>query len=329
MTTISTALNPYAQRGMIRDQARFVGRERELDQIFSSLRTMQSVSVVGERRIGKSSLLYHIVQTGRERLGENYTCHYLDLQLVLSTEEFFDRACELLDAEGDTHRDFEEAIKGKKIILCLDEFEQATNNSAFGEEFFNILRSLAQTGELALVVATQHTLPELYRSGAIPTSPFFNIFTVLRLGPLPEAEARELVSRPVERNGQSFSASEVDFILGLAGTHPYRLNVACELLYEAKLSGAVDFTQVRRKFEDEMRNGKPSRLPSEERLTTGKWVGTIWAAVLALASILITWLSVRENNSIGLFMSVGLAIIALWLFVMDSLPTLRSRGGTR
>jgi hypothetical protein len=329
MTTTSIALNPYAQRGMIRDQARFFGRERELGQIFSRLKTMQSVSVVGERHIGKSSLLYHIAQAGGERLGENYICHYLDLQLVQSVEEFYERVCELLNSEGNTHRDFEQAIQHKKVVLCLDEFEHATDNPDFGDEFFNVLRSLAQTGELALVVATQHTLSELYRSGAITPSPFFNIFSVLRLGPLTETEARELVTRPVERNGQSFSASEINFILGLAGQHPYRLNLACELLYEAKLSGRADFSEVRRRFEEEMRNRKHSHLPSEERLNTSKWVGTMWAAVLALASILITWLSVRESNSIGLFMSVGLAIIALWLFVMDSLPALRSRGGAR
>ena len=54
MTAISSEINPYAQRGIIRDRTRFVGRERELQQIFSRLQTMQSVSVVGERRIGKS-----------------------------------------------------------------------------------------------------------------------------------------------------------------------------------------------------------------------------------------------------------------------------------
>ena len=170
---------------------------------------------------------------------------------MLSAEEFFDRACELLAAEGSTHRDFEDALRGKKVLLCLDEFEQTTDNPAFGEEYFNVLRSLAQTGELALVVATQHTLSELYRSGAITTSPFFNIFSVLRLGPLTEAEARELVTRPIEHTTQAFSESEVSFILHLAGAHPYRLHVACELLYEAKLNGRADFTEVRRRFEEE------------------------------------------------------------------------------
>ncbi len=328
MTTISTALNPYAQRGMIRDPARFFGRERERGQIFSRLKTMQSVSVVGERRIGKSSLLYHIAQTGRERLGEDYTCHYLDLQLVLSTEEFFDRACELLNTEGSTHRDFEEAIRGKRIVLCLDEFEQATDNPAFGDEFFNVLRSLAQTGELALVVATQHTLPELYRSGAIATSPFFNIFTVLRLGPLTEAEARELVTRPVERNGQSFSEAEIDFILGLAGTHPYRLNVACELLYEAKLSGQVDFTLVRRKFEEEARNGRPlystqTALPSPVEKSA---LGLRFAAILMTVSVILGWFSMKASNPVGVFFASGILLIALGLLVNDWVRALHWRG---
>jgi len=322
-------INPYAERGMIRDPVRFFGRERELVEIFSRLAFMQSVSVVGERRIGKSSLLYHLAQTGRARLGDKFELRYLDLQSVLSAEEFYERVCELLGTTGSTHRDFERALHGKKVVLCLDEFEQATGNPAFGSDFFNVLRSLAQTGELTLAVAAQHPLSELYRDGAIPTSPFHNIFTLLRLGPLTEAEARELVTRPAERMGRPFDPAEVDFMLGLAGLHPYRLQVAAALMYEAKLSGRVDFTMVRRRFEEEVKNGQPARPLRAEKPSEDKWTGTVWAAVLALASIFITWLSVQASNPIGLVLSIGLGLIAVWLFVVDSVPTLRSRGGIR
>jgi hypothetical protein len=290
---------------------------------------MGSVSVVGERRIGKSSLLYHVAQLGTERLGADYVCYYLDLQRVLSTAEFYARACAALDAEGDTHLDFERAIAGKKVVLCLDEFEQVVGNRAFGPDFFSVLRSLAQTGELALVVATQHTLPDLYRDGAIPTSPFFNIFTLLRLGPLSEAEARELVKQPAERVGHAFSEDDVNFILNLAGAHPYRLNVAAALLYEAKLAGPVDFTRVCREYETEIGNGRATRPKGAEQPPEGRWTGTAWAGLLAVVAMLTIWLSVQTGNTVTFVFGGALALFAVVLFVLDSIPALRSQGGAR
>ena len=322
-------VNPYAERGMIRDRTAFFGRTRELSEILSRLFSMQSVSVVGERRIGKSSFLYHLTQTGSDQLGNDFLLRYLDLQSVLSSEEFYERACELLGAEGSTHRDLERAISGKKVGLCLDEFEQATGNPEFGADFFNVLRSFAGTGKLALVVATQHTLSDLYRAEAIPTSPFPNIFTLLRLGPLAEDEARDLVTRPAERAGQPFTEAEASFVLGLAGAHPYRLNVACTLLYEAKLSGRVDFTDVRLRFEEEVRNGQTAHAMRAEQSPESKWSGTVWTIILALGSMLMAWVTAQSGNPIGLLFAVGLGLMALWLFVVDTVPTLRLRRGLR
>ncbi|HSE99153.1 MAG TPA: ATP-binding protein, partial [Blastocatellia bacterium] len=54
--------NPYLNRVAIKDPRQFFGRSREVSKIFSRIGASrpQSISVVGERRIGKSSLLYYI-----------------------------------------------------------------------------------------------------------------------------------------------------------------------------------------------------------------------------------------------------------------------------
>jgi hypothetical protein len=157
-------INPYAERGMIRDPKKFFGHKRELREIAAWLATMQSVSVVGDRRIGKSSLLYHIAHPGEDdaKLFEGIEAHYLDMQSVISPQEFYFRACDKLGLEkGDSHWDLEAAVEGKEnVVLCLDEFEQAYQQD-FGADFLNSLRSLAQTGKLALVVATKKPLSEL------------------------------------------------------------------------------------------------------------------------------------------------------------------------
>ncbi len=52
--------NPFTIGSMIQNPAEFVGRMAELQFLLTRLRSLQSCSVVGERRIGKSSLLYHL-----------------------------------------------------------------------------------------------------------------------------------------------------------------------------------------------------------------------------------------------------------------------------
>lgn len=259
-------INPYDQRGLILDfKGRFFGRKRELREIYSRLATMQSVSIVGERRIGKSSFLNRIAHPdlGASELDSSFRLHYLDLQRVFSAEEFYDRACKLLGREkGESRLSFEEAIENQKIILCLDEFEQAYKED-FGSEFFNALRSLAQTGNLALVVATQEPLSQLhklYLKDEDITSKFHNIFTQMPLGEFSPEEAREMVSAP--RNGHCFTADEVARILDIACNHPFRLGAACALAYEAKrTTSAIDFDEVRRKFQAQIAETAPDGKP--------------------------------------------------------------------
>lgn len=154
--------NPFTQRGMVRDPAKFFGRQAELQQISDLLAKMTSVSVVGERRIGKSSLLYHLVQTGASRVPGDVPLLYLDVHRVNTEPEFYARLLESLGTEGNCFADLARAVSGKRIVACLDEFEKVAGNAAFTVGFFDGLRSLAQEN-LALVTATQHSLADLCR----------------------------------------------------------------------------------------------------------------------------------------------------------------------
>ena len=64
--------NPYLNRMMIRDVKDFYGRKRAVARVYSRISTThpQSVSIVGPRRIGKSSLLNFVHQEeNREKTG--------------------------------------------------------------------------------------------------------------------------------------------------------------------------------------------------------------------------------------------------------------------
>ena len=62
--------NPFFHRGPIRQCDYFFNRQREVSQALSLLRNLQNVALVGQRRIGKTSLLFHLanpaIHTGHD-----------------------------------------------------------------------------------------------------------------------------------------------------------------------------------------------------------------------------------------------------------------------
>ncbi|MBE2225638.1 MAG: hypothetical protein IAF02_29145, partial [Anaerolineae bacterium] len=47
--------NPFFNRQRVVDPSFFFGREREVEALYSAIATRQSRSIVGERKLGKSS----------------------------------------------------------------------------------------------------------------------------------------------------------------------------------------------------------------------------------------------------------------------------------
>lgn len=329
--------NPFQAGGMLRDPKHFVGRDRELREILSRVANMDNVSVVGPRRIGKSSLLQHIVATGQQRLNASYQFYYLDLQPLDSAEEFYNLACEAIAHEpGESYDDLKTAIEGQKIVLCLDEFEKSVE-ADFGAEFFDEMRSLAQTGALALVVATKVPLNQVYLRYQGLTSGFPNIFTTVELGELTEADARALVTQ-----AGCFSEEETDFILRLAGAHPYWLSFVCARLYDAKQEarangGKVDFKRIERLFKDEYdsatangaatANRTRQTAATKRRAVEGNSGAIITSLLLLLAGMLFGKLSINSLDPVpGLFMSGGLILIGFALFLLRGINWI---GGSR
>jgi len=76
--------NPYLNRTAIKDARNFFGRRREIATIFSRINAddPQSVSIIGERKIGKSSLLRALLHQRENylRRPDEYVFLYADLQ---------------------------------------------------------------------------------------------------------------------------------------------------------------------------------------------------------------------------------------------------------
>ena len=80
--------NPFTYGNPISNPRRFFGREHETELIFSRLRNaeFESSSLVGERRIGKTSLLNYLADVDVRRrydlLGGTHMFVYVDLQMM-------------------------------------------------------------------------------------------------------------------------------------------------------------------------------------------------------------------------------------------------------
>jgi len=249
--------NPYIFRGPVHDPKMFFGRTHELNGIAAFLRGNQSISIVGPRKIGKTSLLFHLLrpETWPDLgLRTDILFAYLDCEVLGEGghEEilalFAEEIAATLDArdlppepalekavDKPSRLSFEAAIRklnqrNLRVVLILDEFERLSTNEALNVNFFNALRSAAGRYQLAFLTASARPLIQLTYSGRsqeILSSPFFNIFAPLFLSFLPEDEARQLIREPAQAAGTPLPPATEDFVYSLVGGHPLGLQVAC------------------------------------------------------------------------------------------------------
>lgn len=260
--------NPFTYGNPISDPRRFFGRDREVEQIFGRLRDpeFESSSVVGDRRIGKTSLLNYVADPGvraAHGLGaEHYSFVYADLQMVdeaMGPEQLWRRllaslqgqcrdsviASALTDLLGrgrlDTF-DLDEFFqkmddRGQHVVFLMDEFARVTTNPNFRPDFYFGFRSLAIHHNVALITSSRLELVELCHSEDVKSSPFFNIFANINLRMFSPAEFQVLVSMSLGETTVRFTDREVELVLDLAALHPYFVQAACCLLYEAHVQG--------------------------------------------------------------------------------------------
>ncbi len=277
--------NPFTYGNPISDPGRFFGRQREVEQVFSRLRNPEheSSSLVGGRRVGKTSLLKYLAHPEvRSRYGLDpgqYTFVYVDLQMlddstmperlwqhwlgkiskVCPDDELKNRFLEAQEAgpiDNFALADLFDAVdaKGQHIVLLLDEFEKVTANPNFDTGFFYGLRSLAIQHNLSLVTSSRHELIELTHSEAIRSSPFFNIFANINVGLFSQAEARTLMASSLAGTPVAFTEADIETLLRVGGRYPFFLQAACHFLFEAIADGLEEtarLTYLQEKFAPE------------------------------------------------------------------------------
>ncbi|MBN2006905.1 MAG: ATP-binding protein [Anaerolineae bacterium] len=238
----------------------FFGRERALKRIFDLWRRlpMQHIAVIGPKRSGKTSLLHYVQAITRAnpatlRPGqrhdwlpnpERYRWVFVDFQdvrmgnrerllqhLITELELPMPTPCNL-----DTFMDTASQHLLAPSIILMDEIGAGLNAPELDEAFWWSLRSLVSHythGNLGFILAAHQSPAQLAEDCGKP-SPFFNIFHTLKLDPLTETEARELINAsPIP-----FAPGDVEWILEQSGCWPCLLQILCQTCLNALETGA-------------------------------------------------------------------------------------------
>ncbi|MDU9048678.1 MAG: ATP-binding protein [Candidatus Electrothrix sp. Rat3] len=273
---------PFVAGPMITDPSRFVGRREELALLARRMDGAQptSVNVVGERRMGKSSLLYHFFQTWEQRVSSpsRSVVIYLDLQAKtppsetafyqalgreLARQPAVQRVESLrrsLLAPPRTYQDFATLLEQftDHVLLpvfCLDEFEILLKcGDPFTDSFFDRLRGCMNAGQLMFILSSHRPL-DVYAGQQNLTSAFFNLGHVVKLGEFSEDEAEELVRLPVDGE-PALDAEKRQLALDWGGRHPYLLQMAGTVLFEAHQLGK-SIRWAKKRFKEQQCRIKP------------------------------------------------------------------------
>jgi len=257
--------NPFTFGNPINEPERFHGRKAEIRQILNRLLSSahESTSIIGERRIGKTSLLNYLSNPETaEALGltpDHFCLSYVDFQGLtdITPQRFWQRVLGKMArsiCDDSLKPVIESVIKQNKfdlfdledifeksqdhgltVVLLMDEFEYVTQNPNFKSDFFGGLRALAIHHGVALIPATRRELADLCHSDEIKGSPFFNIFANVVLRPFSRAEVDELLDSYSQKSGLSFDQTDRDFIWSLGGGYPLFVQIAGYYLVEGRL----------------------------------------------------------------------------------------------
>lgn len=267
MVPVSSISNPFMSRSVVTDPRLFVGRREQLRTIatYVSQPSLTSLNIVGGRRLGKSSLLYHFSQTWEQWVPNpiRYAVIYLsfrEMRKQTEVELYRAIAYELLNCPAIctdlvlkrlfnvprfTRQSFATALAQCRIedvipVFCLDDFDVLLQSRhyrrLFGEGFYDNLKTLVKYGTLALVLTSAADLKE-YGDRYNLTSRFFERRRVIYLNGLTDADIVELVNLPASTVPGAEAILTTDNqtrACRWGQRHPYLLQLAAWYLCEAQ-----------------------------------------------------------------------------------------------
>lgn len=266
-------INPFWYGSSLPD-GYFVGRTEELRIIKNAIGTsnkMSCLSFIGNRRVGKTSLLKYVYENYRTLIPKrllrehDYVVIYLNMMdgrarttasMMRAIRKGIHKQAGIMPWTAEEDGDYyvlSEALvdladDGKRLVFCFDEWETVMARPEL-THFLEEMRTKGDDGVISMLIATAYTLQHMVNVGEIG-SPFYNIFQQHYLGLLPESEWQALVERGL---GDVVTMAEAAKIItmteSLTGGHAYMVQLFGSLLWQMKHdTGRIDFNLVREAY---------------------------------------------------------------------------------
>jgi Leucine-rich repeat (LRR) protein len=257
MSQENFTINPYILGRPINEEEKFFGRNKQLKFVRDNLEKQSKIILLhGQRRIGKTSVLYQIKNLLNKL--ENFQVILLSLQgkSHLTLEELFyklaQEICDSLEAQDiikyqqisipernqwqSNQLIFKEnflpevlrCLQGKQLVLLLDEFDALEDqvSSSISNNFFEYLNNNLQHESLYIITVIGRNINDLANLKNI-----FNQAPYIDIGLLEEAEARKLITEPA-KDSLFYPEETIEEILRLTSGHPYLTQAVCYTIFE-------------------------------------------------------------------------------------------------
>ncbi|MCU0497645.1 MAG: AAA family ATPase [Anaerolineae bacterium] len=248
--------SPFIIGRPLRAHEPLFGREEQLQFIDQSIRKFSCVNIVGERRMGKTSLINRLMA----REYPNTVLAFVDLQGIQTEGAFYRKSQiellaklssldrnltklkrQLADQTESTLEIFERTLRslkerGIRTVLVLDEFEQTlSDHTSFRFPiFFDQLSAMITAEDISMIISSRKILSVYFndpkRSKSL-TSTFPRYFPPTQLKNLDEMEAIELLC---QTSDYPLTASEARIAFEWSKGHPCLVQCAGDAWYEGK-----------------------------------------------------------------------------------------------
>jgi tetratricopeptide (TPR) repeat protein len=262
----------YAQGSTVEDKKMFYGRDQLINVLLSSIRnasSAKSLVIYGQKRAGKSSVLYHL----KQQLGlpiipisfsigdiiEDFSVGTFLYRIIQCIEEKFedlnDEGYPAIEVQRPTLDELQqnsqlkfqdymtnlrkslkkvEVYKDAKIMLLIDEFSYIYGEIMRGriqDTFMKSWKALLEKRHFGAVLVGQDTMPQFIAH--FPNE--FQVAESQRISYLADDDARCLIIDPIriiDTSESRYKGDAVNLLLRLTAGSPYYIQIFCNRLVE-------------------------------------------------------------------------------------------------
>jgi Effector-associated domain 10/AAA domain len=222
--------NPFVPlTGRVEDPAQFFEPQGVVNNVFETLNSGSSVALIGERGMGKSSILKAIERLAPERLQRQAI--YLDWNLIPNEDTFWEMVCHGIGVQRCYNHHLIRELQSRRILLLLDEVEKM-GQQEFGSEIRSQLRGFAQGSSMKVVMATCVSLDILFADAHNSLlSPFAGLCMEEKIPRWSDRMMGNYIGQRLAGNPIQFTSTQIDRIVQASEGQPQQLVKDCHNLY--------------------------------------------------------------------------------------------------